>query len=448
MFRPQRSLALCGLVLGLICGFAAQSTAQTSGGAAVQSSQTGAATATYHTRAEEVSLDLLVRGKDGKPVQDLQPNDFILTDNGVPMKLTRLHLVKGAPSAEHLVTLVFDRMDPAGMKMARQMAGKVLGVFPATGYAYAVLEMNGRLHLLAGYTADRKRLNQAIGAATGDLPASALDQYTPAEKQAMTEASDAGFTEAKEERRAKLLLAAMVASQGIPRDDHTFPSLAALQILARQQEPVSGRKIVVYFCQGLHVTNDSVDAVRSLMKEADRAGVSLVVVDTDFVNAQMGGEMMAAAALANIGVSDFMTGADLASAHAAQGAAYMMGGRIVWIPGVSGGAPPAGSEPVPQGTLDQISRNMMKIEFAGVDDAGSPLAALSAATGGAYFKAEASLKNPLEILHDELTSYYEASYIPNIEKYDGSFHRIAIWPLRTDVLVQTRTGYYAVPPER
>ena len=37
---------------------------------------------------------------------------------------------------------------------------------------------------------------------------------------------------------------------------------------------------------------------------------------------------------------------------------------------------------------------------------------------------------------------------PNIEKYDGSFHRIVVWPLRTDILIQTRTGYSAVPPER
>jgi hypothetical protein len=57
------------------------------------------------------------------------------------------------------------------------------------------------------------------------------------------------------------------------------------------------------------------------------------------------------------------------------------------------------------------------------------------------------MKRALDRLHDELTSYYEASYRPNIEQYDGSFHQIVIWPLRTDILIQTRTGYYAEPPE-
>ena len=52
------------------------------------------------------------------------------------------------------------------------------------------------------------------------------------------------------------------------------------------------------------------------------------------------------------------------------------------------------------------------------------------------------------LLHDELTTYYQASYMPNIPRYDGSFHRIAIWPLRTDVVIRTRTGYYALPPDQ
>jgi VWFA-related protein len=341
------------------------------------------ATETFRKKVEEVSLDLLVRGKDGKPVNDLQAADFIVTDNRVPMKLTRFRRVQGAPEAQHIVTLVFDRMDPAATKMARQMAGKILGEFPETGYAYAVLVMSGRLHLLQGYTTDHRLLNGAVGGATGDLAASALDEYTPAEKQVMSAAAqnDAQVSDLKESKRARVLLASMVESQKISRDEHTFPSISALQLLAQHQQQVSGRKIIIYFCQGLHVNNDSVDAVRSLMEQANRAEVSIVTVDVDFVNAQAGGEMAAAAAVATIGVTDFMTGASLASAHQSQGAAYMLGGRIVYIPGVTGGLPPAGAEPVPPGTLDQIARNMMKLEFQGVD-AESPLAALAFATGG------------------------------------------------------------------
>ena len=384
MLRSHSYLALSWFVFAVLCTAPGQSTTPLPEPAAAPGIQAPPEPAnTFRIKVEEVSLDLIARGKDGKAVIDLQPTDVLITDNQVPVKLTRFLLVQGAPEADHLVTLVFDRMDPGPTRFARQMAGKILSEFPEKGYAYAVLVMSGRLHLLQGYTTDHKLLDMAVGAATGDLPASALDRYTAAEKEAMAEAAESGALppEQKERTRARLLMAAMIESQRIPRDEHTFPSLSALLILTQHQQQVSGRKIIVYFCQGLHVSNDSVDAARSVVAQANRAGVSIVTVDTDFVNAQMGGEMAAAAAVANIGVSDFMTGADLAAAHQDKGPAYMMGGRIVWIPGVSGGAPPPGSVAMDQGTLEKISRNMMKLEFAGADGAEGPLAALAYATG-------------------------------------------------------------------
>jgi hypothetical protein len=49
-------------------------------------------------------------------------------------------------------------------------------------------------------------------------------------------------------------------------------------------------------------------------------------------------------------------------------------------------------------------------------------------------------------LVEDLTTYYVASYTPPIGDYDGSFRTIAVHPLRKDVSVRTRSGYFALPP--
>ena len=46
------------------------------------------------TNADEVSLDLVVKDKKHNAILDLKPEDIEVTDNGTPVKLTGLHLVK------------------------------------------------------------------------------------------------------------------------------------------------------------------------------------------------------------------------------------------------------------------------------------------------------------------------------------------------------------------
>src|SRR5256886_17292826 len=46
---------------------------------------------------------------------------------------------------------------------------------------------------------------------------------------------------------------------------------------------------------------------------------------------------------------------------------------------------------------------------------------------------------------DEVRSYYEAAYSPHIAVYDGKFRRISVRVDRADVVVHTRSGYFALP---
>jgi hypothetical protein len=74
------------------------------------------------------------------------------------------------------------------------------------------------------------------------------------------------------------------------------------------------------------------------------------------------------------------------------------------------------------------------------------MADLAENTGGGYIDADESLKKPLEQMVQDLTTYYQATYIPPIKEYDGSFRTIAVKPLRSGLRVQSKSGYYAVAP--
>ena len=55
----------------------------------------------------------------------------------------------------------------------------------------------------------------------------------------------------------------------------------------------------------------------------------------------------------------------------------------------------------------------------------NPMADMAKDTGGLYIDAQDSVKRPLEQMLQDMTTFYEASYIPPIQDYDGSFRTIA-----------------------
>jgi len=64
-----------------------------------------------------------------------------------------------------------------------------------------------------------------------------------------------------------VLFGSLIESQRIVQDQNIQPALAGL--LARSQREVTGRKIVIYVTQGLQMDSNAVDAVRSIVGEAN-----------------------------------------------------------------------------------------------------------------------------------------------------------------------------------
>ncbi|HTV15078.1 MAG TPA: VWA domain-containing protein [Acidobacteriaceae bacterium] len=385
------------------------------------------------TTADEVSLDLVVHTKGGKPILDLQPSEFTITDNGEPVRLSDFRLVNGAETGDHLVTMVFDHLDPGPAKVARQLAGKILSAIPDKGYYFAVLEMSGRLRVMQPFTSDRDVVNQAVAEVASGAPAPKSGDLSPAEKQLIaTTQSDALLTDYGERDRARLLIAGLEESQRVLEEQHDYPSLSALLALARTQRQITGRKLVIYFSKGVYASAESRDAVRSVVGQANKAGITVVAVDTNSMDAQMGQKMMAGAAMAGAG-GGAGPGGSIAGSQTVASQGFGRGGS----------GPAIG----PGGMLD-AAQNMTAMEFGGSgEEVKSPLIALASDTGGIYIQAGANWKRPVQELRDDLTTYYEANYTPEIKEYNGAFRPIEIHPLRKGIVVQTRTGYFALPPD-
>ncbi len=378
------------------------------------------------TTVDEVSLDLVVRNKGNKPITDLKASDFTITDNGTPVTLSDLHLVTDTGHSQHLVTLVFDRLDKGPAKNARDIAAKILKAIPDKGYDYAVLQISGRLRLIQPYTSNRELVDKAIFAAT-DPHATNPDAGLNTQEKDLISLSegDALSGDASDRAHAKLLLTGLDESRRILEDQHDYPSLSALLALARTQRQITGRKLILYFATGLNANSDTRDTIKSIVGQANRAGVTICAVDTLSLNQQASDKMMGAMAMAGQG-----PGGAMASADALGSTGY---GR-----GQSGPA---------IGQVMDAAHNMASFEFGTMDDVQSPLLSLSTGTGGIYIRAGSNLKKPLQQLHDDLTSYYEASYTPNIKTYNGQFRPIAVQTARKNLVIRTRAGYFAVPPE-
>jgi len=381
------------------------------------------------TTVDEVNLDLTIRTKHNKPILDLQPSQIAVTDDGSPVQLSSLRLVNADSGPEHLVTLVFDRLDPNASKMARKMAERVLAAIPDKGYSFVVLQVNGRLHLLQSYTLDRRLVEEAVASATPVLPVPASTDLSPAEKALIASIhSDALTLDSANRTEGKMILSALEQSQQILEGRRGFPSLAALQALVLSDRFMTGHNLIIYFAGRTASSSDARDILHSILGMANRAGVTICVVNTDPFNPQANSRMMAS-----------MTSSLLGSGSGSGGSVSSFG-----VGNLPGSAPSSGFSPGGFGTA--MVHDVSGFEFGDADTDESPLVPLALGTGGIYVSDASGLKHKLEQLHDELTSWYQASWVPPIKSYDGQFRPIRVSALRKGLIIHGRTGYFAVPP--
>ena len=376
--------------------------------------------------SDTVSLDLVAHTKKNKPVLDLRIADLAITDNGTTVHPSDLHLM--TESSDRLITLLFDRLSPSSTAAARSVATKMLRVIPNKGYSVAVFQMGSRLRLVQAFTSDPAVIHSAVETATSTQDHPAVAGLTPAENDLFRSLqSDSLTVDAGQRARAVLLRAGLEDAQRFVGDQRTNPSIAALRALAESQRQIPGRKFVFWFSDGMRGDAENRDAIRLVITEANRAGLTLYTVDTGSVDQSASGQIQNVLAMSVLAV-----GAPVSS-HSS-GRASPGGSR--------GGGLAPGEELSPD-----VARNTMALQFGAIDAGHSPLTRLAADTGGVYLRASSVSKRQLQQLQSDLATCYQISWPLPQEKYNDTFRPVTIRALRKNLVVRTRSGYFALPPD-
>ena len=373
---------------------------------------------------DEVLIDLVVRDKKNKPVTNLSTADLAVSDGGNAVKLDDLHLVTPQSGAATTIALVFDRMSAESAKTARSLATRLLAMAPERS-AIAVLGVDRGLRLMANFTDDRGSLPSAVDAALADIP---QHQLADAEKQLMS-VVQTGLTPSgqhasvAERATAQMMMSALEESQKIAQEQHAPATLAGLLALGKAEQGAGGRKIIVFFSEGLRTDSSTESLTKEVVETANRAGLCIYTVDTNAVDAK---------------------GFDMLTMM------YQPSGGLPVrnSPGVAGitVAPNMGRIESMQSTT-QDARSVGSLDRDRSETKGNSLEFLAKGTGGFSIHGDEKSKEQLQRLMGEIGTYYEASYTPVLKDYDGQFHSLEIEPVRAGLTIRSRAGYFALAPD-
>jgi VWFA-related protein len=399
---------------------------------------------------DEVVLDFIARDKKGKPVTDLKMEDLSVTDNGAKEQPTSFRLVQGAEAISQtgattkldplrqlrLVTLAFDAMgDPTQRKTARTGATDLVKGDQGSNVFYSVVVIDTRLMVLQPFTSDKDALVKAINDATSgsssaklapesDRIKSDLRRYlagqngadqagnllAAANQTAAQAPAGAGAGGAAVQAKLASVMLDMLRMDAAISSQDARLDLNALESLVRGLQSMPGRKSVLYFTWGMYLTPELDAIFRNLTSMANRANVTFYSVSTAGVmtNSQ------------NSGATNQLNGANMAA-----GMDTLQGGNT---------------------TKDQM-RASDSAETSSRANIQLAIRNLAEATGGFLLGESNDLRTPLRRVNEEIASYYELSYNPHIDNYDGSFHKLKLESDRKNVVLQARNGYFALPPE-
>jgi hypothetical protein len=206
------------------------------------------------------------------------------------------------------------------------------------------------------------------------------------------------------------MLNMMMMDQSVVNDASRL-TIFGLLGLVREQYRLPGRKTVMYFCDGLFVPPFLDEAFRSIISAANRANVSVYALDARGLNA--GAQNRAA------------LNALQSAADSSRSQAQSTGGDAVKVDQVK---------------VFDTAETSMRL------NAENSLSELADGTGGFLIANTNDLKKPLRQVDEDISLYYEMSYTPPIVQYDGKFRKIGVKLDRSDVKIQARLGYFALPP--
>jgi VWFA-related protein len=370
--------------------------------------------ATFKTTTNLVVVDVFVRGKNGKAVENLKKEDFTILENGKPQAIGVFefqHIAAGealpaatatAPAAatgpparanvinadspgklkyrdKRLLVLFFDfsSMQPQEQIRAQQAALKFLSEQMTPADLVAIMTLAAGVQVAQDFTDDRDRLTQVIKSFhIGDASELSIE-------------ADTGDPDSGEYTGA-----AFSADETEFNIFNTDRKLIALESAVRMLAPLPEKKALIYFSSGIPKTGvENHSQLESTTNAAVRANVSFYPVDAR-------------------GLVALVPGGD-ASKAAPRGASVFTGQAVT----------------------------KQKEKF---NDQQETLSTLAEDTGGKALLDNNDLGLGIQQAQEDLDSYYVLGYYSSESATDGRYRRIQVSiPKQYQAQLEYRPGYYA-----
>jgi VWFA-related protein len=439
--------------------------------------------ATFRANAQEVVLDVIVRDSHGRPVKNLQPADLQIFENGTRQQISSFRLVQSretvrtvpslkaekgaqpatqpAPAANplkamNLLCIVFENLDAFTRKYAVEAAQEFLKYQFDPNTWVGVFNLDTQLSVLAPFTTNRNEIMQAAAQAfTGrtvdfDSSANAIlnaspnvmtievavngnpanggsvaatmkitgGELNPLANTGADVSTDAGANAARGDLADQRRMFGGI--EGMRQTDQILAMITQLQGLP-------GRKSVLLLSPGLTTTGDP-ERFQSIIDKANAAGVTFYALDVTGLdinsNGLASGEAMGHAA-------------SLSANQSATSGASTKGGVQVNANTGNGSA---------AANMERMRQSDYIHDAVRTTDTQASLRALSEKTGGFLIANTNDFRKSFQKIVDDLDTHYEVTYKPSDARLDGRLRNIQVKTERAGLNLQSRTGYFALPP--
>ncbi len=375
----------------------------------------------FRSTRELISIDVVVRDKNGNVVRGLTAADFELKEDGQAQQVENFTFqeisdrpaLAGAPAAllagaaakmneparvtpasdttpvpmtsdalagRRLMVLLFDvsSMQPEDVQRAVDSARRFVKEQMAAADLVAVATVGSTLSVLSDFTGERERVDAALGTlahtdgtATEPPPGSTLaaDEAAAAAEEATAEASELDMF-------------------------NNDVRLRALRTLSETLSPIEQKKAIVYFSAGMQRSGqDNLVELRAAVNASVRAHVAIYPIDVRGLQAVVPG-----------------------------GDARQASGR---------------------GGQDMFSGRGMQQQFSQLAGSQDTLVSLAGETGGRAFTDSNDFGEAFTRVQHDMSAYYLLGYSSTNPAKDGRFRRVQVRVKRDGMRIEARAGYYA-----
>jgi len=416
----------------------------------------------FSSATTAILVDVVVRDRKGRPVTDMNSEEFSLYEDGTPQKIDTFARVtrgggigvdvkwKRPASTVHILpagslppplpgqdevnpsttALVFDHLSEEALGLAQRATLQYVPMSGESDVRVGVFDTDFGMRTMQSYTTDRAAIRRAVsqlmpaGSSAADQKADRRDEIMKRRRELQGEqltmaAATAGggamaangsrMGLAETELRLLEMERAMIDGfDTLDRDHKGFDTTLALMRVIRSLAEAPGRKSIVLFSEGLPVSPVLNARFDDLIDGANRSNVTVYAVD--------------AKGLRTIN----------SSTETRKQLEEFTDDRM--MQNISGGS--GGDQPMTRG-LERVE-DMVKL------DSRTGLARLSGDTGGFLVEESNNLAQAFKRIDEDNQFHYLLTYTPTNSVFDGKFRTIEVKTERSGTQVFARKGYRAV----